>query len=184
MSALLQNDAVRLARRYDTIVIVSAAEQVLNGLPSVLPIPDVVYCVRAGQTPIAQLKRALEDIERTGGRIRGIVLWNAPDPILAGSGRPSNRGAGARDAVIRRLPDVCDRRSVVLDGGRSLACQRPNARQRIDLRRRLVVSDAHDAREAQRVARLVTRRALDDVERDLENDFRTDGVVATESFWS
>jgi Mrp family chromosome partitioning ATPase len=83
VSALLQNDAVRLARRYDTIVIVSAAEQVRNGLPSVLPIPDVIYCVRAGHTPIAQLRRALEDTERTGGRIRGIVLWNAPDPILA-----------------------------------------------------------------------------------------------------
>jgi Mrp family chromosome partitioning ATPase len=83
ISALLQNDAVRLARRYDTIVIVSAAEQVINGLPSVLPIPDVIYCVRTGHTPIAQLRRALEDTERTGGRIRGIVLWNAPDPILA-----------------------------------------------------------------------------------------------------
>ena len=83
VSALLQNDAVRLARRYDTIVIVSAAEQVLNGLPSVLPIPDVIYCVRTGHTPVAHLKRALEDTERTGGRMRGIVLWNAPDPILA-----------------------------------------------------------------------------------------------------
>jgi len=83
VSALLQSDASRLARRYDTIVLVSSAEQVLSGLPSVLPIPDVVYCVRAGQTPIAQLKRALEDIERTGGRIRGIVLWNAPDPVLS-----------------------------------------------------------------------------------------------------
>jgi Mrp family chromosome partitioning ATPase len=83
VSALLQSDASRLARRYDTIVLVSAAEQVLSGLPSVLPIPDVVYCVRAGQTPIAQLKRALDDIERTGGRIRGIVLWNAPDPVLS-----------------------------------------------------------------------------------------------------
>lgn len=83
VSALLQSDASRLARRYDTIVLVSSAEQVLSGLPSVLPIPDVVYCVRAGQTSIAQLKRALEDIERTGGRIRGIVLWNAPDPILS-----------------------------------------------------------------------------------------------------
>jgi hypothetical protein len=83
VSALLQSDASRLARRYDTIAIVSSAEQVLSGLPSVLPIPDVVYCVRAGQTPIAQLKRALDDIERTGGRIRGIVLWNAPDPVLS-----------------------------------------------------------------------------------------------------
>jgi hypothetical protein len=83
VSTLLQNDAGRLARRYDTIVIVSGAEQVLNGLPSVLPIPDVIYCVRTGQTPIAQLRRALDDIERTGGRIRGIVLWNAPDPVLS-----------------------------------------------------------------------------------------------------
>jgi Mrp family chromosome partitioning ATPase len=83
LSTLLQNDAIRLARRYDTIVIVSAAEQVVNGLPSVLPIPDVIYCVRTGHTPIARLRRALEDTERTGGRIRGIVLWNAPDPILA-----------------------------------------------------------------------------------------------------
>jgi tyrosine-protein kinase Etk/Wzc len=83
VSALLQNDASRLARRYDAIVLVSAAEQVLNGLPSVLPVPDVVYCVRAGQTPVAQLRRALEDIERTGGRMRGIVLWNAPDPVLS-----------------------------------------------------------------------------------------------------
>ncbi|HKH90629.1 MAG TPA: hypothetical protein VKA54_02435 [Gemmatimonadaceae bacterium] len=83
ISTLLQNDAGRLARRYDTIVIVSAAEQVLNGLPSVLPIPDVIYCVRAGQTPIAHLRRALDDIERTGGRIRGIVLWNALDPVLS-----------------------------------------------------------------------------------------------------
>ncbi|HET9798354.1 MAG TPA: hypothetical protein VFP90_10210 [Gemmatimonadaceae bacterium] len=83
VSALLQNDASRLARRYDAIVLVSAAEQVLNGLPSVLPVPDVVYCVRAGQTPVAQLRRALDDIERTGGRMRGIVLWNAPDPVLS-----------------------------------------------------------------------------------------------------
>jgi Mrp family chromosome partitioning ATPase len=83
VSALLQHDAERLARRYDAIVLVSAAEQVQNGLPSVLPIPDVVYCVRAGQTPIAVLRRALDDIERTGGRMRGIVLWRAPDPILS-----------------------------------------------------------------------------------------------------
>jgi len=82
VKALLERDANRLARRYDAIVLVSAAEQVAKGLPSALPIPDVVYCVRAGQTPIAHLKRAIEEIETTGGRVRGIVLWNAPDPTL------------------------------------------------------------------------------------------------------
>jgi len=83
VSELLRRDANRLARRYDAIVLVSGAEQVINGLPSALPIPDVVYCVRAGQTSIAALKKALEDIEAAGGRVRGIVLWNAPDPLLA-----------------------------------------------------------------------------------------------------
>jgi Mrp family chromosome partitioning ATPase len=100
VSALLQSDASRLARRYDTIVLVSAAEQVLSGLPSVLPIPDVVYCVRAGQTPIAQLKRALDDIERTGGRIRGIVLWNAPDPVLSEVRPEESRQAAEVPATV------------------------------------------------------------------------------------
>ncbi|MDB4882973.1 MAG: hypothetical protein JWL95_1739 [Gemmatimonadetes bacterium] len=92
VSALLQRDASRLARRYDAIVLVSAVDQVLNGLPSAMPIPDVVYCARAGHTSIAQLKRALEEIESAGGRMRGIVLWNAPDPILSEL-RPTERQA-------------------------------------------------------------------------------------------
>jgi Mrp family chromosome partitioning ATPase len=90
VSALLQRDATRLARRYDAIVLVSSIDQVLKGLPTALPIPDVVYCVRAGHTSIAQLKRALEDIEEAGGRMRGIVLWNAPEPLLA-ENRPAER---------------------------------------------------------------------------------------------
>jgi hypothetical protein len=83
VSELFQRDANRLARRYDAIVLVSTLEQVKSGLSAALPIPDVIYCVRAGQTPIAQLRRALEEIEGAGGRMRGIVLWNAPDPALS-----------------------------------------------------------------------------------------------------
>jgi hypothetical protein len=99
VSALLQRDATRLARRYDAIVLVSSIDQVLQGLPTALPIPDVVYCARAGHTSIAQLKRALEDIEDAGGRMRGIVLWNAPEPLLA-EARPVERQAEqARVAV-------------------------------------------------------------------------------------
>jgi Mrp family chromosome partitioning ATPase len=97
--ALLRRDATRLARRYDAIVLVSAAEQVTKGLPAALPIPDVVYCVRAGHTSIAHLKRAIEDIENAGGRMRGIVLWNAPEPVLSEL-RPAEREAEeARVAV-------------------------------------------------------------------------------------
>jgi MinD-like ATPase involved in chromosome partitioning or flagellar assembly len=83
VSALFRRDASRLARRYDAIVLVSSLDQVRQGLPSALPIPDVIYCARAGQTSVAELKHALEDVERAGGRMRGIVLWNALDPILS-----------------------------------------------------------------------------------------------------
>ncbi len=81
--ALLKKDSARLARQYDAIVLVSSFEQVTAGLPTALPIPDVLYCVRTGQTPIADLKKAVEAIEQTGARTRGIVLWNAIDPVLA-----------------------------------------------------------------------------------------------------
>jgi hypothetical protein len=81
--SLLQRHAARLSRRYDAIVLVSSPDQVTQGLPAALPIPDVIYCARVGQTPIADLKKTLEEIERAGGRLRGIVLWNAPDPALA-----------------------------------------------------------------------------------------------------
>jgi hypothetical protein len=78
VSALLQSDASRLARRYDAIVLVSAAEQVLNGLPSVLPVPDVVYCVRTGQTPVAQLRRGHEVKQSTGGSQGGVGVLKSP----------------------------------------------------------------------------------------------------------
>lgn len=79
---LLSRDIARLSRRYDAVVLVSAPDQVSMGLPTALPIPDVVYCARTGQTPVAELKKALEDIELAGCRVRGVVLWDAPDPAL------------------------------------------------------------------------------------------------------
>lgn len=82
IKALLQRDILRLSRRYDAIVLVSAPDQVEQGIPSALPIPDVVFCARVGQTPMADLKKALGEIEAAGGRVRGLVLWNAPDPAL------------------------------------------------------------------------------------------------------
>ena len=80
---LLHRDATRLTRQYDAIVLVSAIEQVVAGLASAMPVPDVLYGVRVGRTPVAELKRAIEKIEQSGAHARGIVLWNAPDPILA-----------------------------------------------------------------------------------------------------
>jgi Mrp family chromosome partitioning ATPase len=82
ITALLRRDGARLARRYDAIVLVSAPSQVSLGLAAALPIPDVIYCARAGQTPIAELQKAVVAVIAGGGNMRGIVLWDAPDPTL------------------------------------------------------------------------------------------------------
>jgi Mrp family chromosome partitioning ATPase len=82
ITALLQRDGSRLSRRYDAIVLVSALEQASLGLPSSLPIADVIYCARAGKTVIAELKKSVEEIARAGSNLRGIVLWSAADPVL------------------------------------------------------------------------------------------------------
>jgi hypothetical protein len=86
LTELLRRDIARLSRRYDAIVFVSSPNQVTEGLPAVLPIPDVVFCARTSQTPIADLKRSIEEIERAGGRMRGVVLWDAADPALMEQG--------------------------------------------------------------------------------------------------
>ena len=62
---------------------VSALDQAVAGVSAALPVPDVLYCVRAGQTPIAELKQHIEEIQTTGAQVRGVVFWNAPDPQLA-----------------------------------------------------------------------------------------------------
>jgi Mrp family chromosome partitioning ATPase len=81
--ALLQRDITRLSKRYDAIILVSSLEQVLAGFSTALPIPDVLFCARAGQTSIASVKRTIADIAATGAHPRGIVMWDAIDPALA-----------------------------------------------------------------------------------------------------
>ena len=83
LTAILHRDVETLSRRYDAIVVVSALDQSIAGVSAALPVPDVLYCVRAGQTPIAELKRHIEEIQTTGAQVRGVVFWNAPDPQLA-----------------------------------------------------------------------------------------------------
>lgn len=83
VSELLQRESARLVKRYDAIVVVSSPEQVIAGVPSALPVADVVYCVRAGHTSIEDLKQAVASIQESGSNVRGLVLWNAPQPVLA-----------------------------------------------------------------------------------------------------
>jgi hypothetical protein len=83
--SMFQRDSARLSRRYDAIVLVSSVDQVTGGLSMALPISDVLYCARVGRTPLAQLKQDLDDIRASGANLRGIVLWAAPEPALAGA---------------------------------------------------------------------------------------------------
>ncbi|MEO5816583.1 MAG: hypothetical protein ABIT20_15020 [Gemmatimonadaceae bacterium] len=83
VKTLLERDMTRLSKRYDAIILVSSLEQVLAGLPTSLPIADVLFCARAGQTSIADARRTIKDIAATGAHPRGIVLWDAIDPALA-----------------------------------------------------------------------------------------------------
>ena len=82
LKGVLERNGIRLSRRYDALVMVSSEEQVREGIATALPIPDVVYCARVGVTTLAQLKQSIDAITQTGANVRGIVLWNAPDPNL------------------------------------------------------------------------------------------------------
>lgn len=95
VSDLLRRDAARLARHYDTIVIVASKELTLSGLPGVLPKHDVLYCARLGYTRHADLKKALQGIRLAGGNPLGIVLWDDAEPAPL---TPAEIAAGTRHA--------------------------------------------------------------------------------------
>lgn len=95
VSDLLRRDAGRLARHYDTVVIVASKELTLSGLPGVLPMHDVIYCARLGYTRHADLKAAIQSIRLAGGNPLGIVLWDDVEPVPL---TPAEIAAGVRHA--------------------------------------------------------------------------------------
>src|SRR5262245_20056437 len=82
VTELFREEAARLARHYEAIVIVAPLEQATAGLPSVFPIPDAILCARVGYTRIANVQKALDGIRNAGGNPVGVVLWNALPPAL------------------------------------------------------------------------------------------------------
>jgi len=79
---LLRGDAMRLARYYDAVFLVTSPPLLVAGLPPALPSTDIIYCVQPGITPLKQLKAQLNAIRDAGGTIRGLILWNAERPLL------------------------------------------------------------------------------------------------------
>jgi Mrp family chromosome partitioning ATPase len=92
VSETLRRDAARLARHYDTVLVVASREQTLSGLPAVLPMQNVLYCARIGHTRFSDLTSALDGIRKAGGNPIGVVLWDdvlpavlTPEELAAGS---------------------------------------------------------------------------------------------------
>jgi len=88
VSDLLRRDAARLARHYDTIVIVASKDATFSGLPGALPMHDVIYCARLGVTRHADLKKAIQSIRLAGGNPLGIVLWDDIEPVAIAPSEP------------------------------------------------------------------------------------------------
>jgi hypothetical protein len=85
VSDLLRRDAARMARHYDTIVIVASSDATFSGLPGALPMHDVIYCARLGITRHADLRKAIQSVRLGGGNPLGIVLWNDVEPMAVAS---------------------------------------------------------------------------------------------------
>jgi Mrp family chromosome partitioning ATPase len=82
ITAVFRQEAARLARHYEAIVVVAPLDHAKGGLPGAFPIPDTILCARVGQTRIADVQRALDSIRAAGGNPVGLVLWDAPAPSL------------------------------------------------------------------------------------------------------
>ncbi len=77
-----RDELARIARRYDFCVI-GAPGNVLDAPEhALLPLTDVLLCVRVAQTSIATLAALNESARQAGVRLRGIVLWRGESPAL------------------------------------------------------------------------------------------------------
>jgi tyrosine-protein kinase Etk/Wzc len=101
--ALFQQEAPRLARHYEAIVIAAALEHAVGGLPGALPIPDAVVCARVGYTRIADVQTALDGLRTAGGRSIGVVLWDAPLPELPSPSRIARAQRPLNTPVMQSL---------------------------------------------------------------------------------
>ncbi|HVX40493.1 MAG TPA: hypothetical protein VHB25_13055 [Gemmatimonadaceae bacterium] len=100
---LLRSDGARLARHYDAIVVVATTAQTAAGVPGALPIADTIVCARVGHTRVHELQTAIDAIRLAGGNPAGIVLWNAPAPVLPSSERIARAPRPVRTAEMRAL---------------------------------------------------------------------------------
>lgn len=103
VTELLRQEAPRLLRHYEAVIVVTSLETAAGGLPGVLPIPDTVICARVGHTRIADVNLAIDKIRQTGGKPLGIVLWDAMPPSLPSPERIARSPRPVRTAEMRAM---------------------------------------------------------------------------------
>jgi Mrp family chromosome partitioning ATPase len=72
----------RLARRYDTVVLSAPWLREVPIEITVSASPAIVIVARLGRTTAVGLRRLVTSVREAGGNIRGIVAWDAPDPVI------------------------------------------------------------------------------------------------------
>jgi hypothetical protein len=82
LATLLRTNVARLSRRYDTIVTVMSNEQATGGLATEMPTAKLVYCVRLGETRVADLRKAIEAVRLAGVQPLGLIVWGTDSPVL------------------------------------------------------------------------------------------------------
>lgn len=103
LTEMLRQEAPRLLRHYEAVVIVTSLEDAAAGLSAALPIPDTVLCARVGYTRIADLNLAIDRIRAAGGNPLGIVLWDAVPPALPSPQRIARSPRPVRTAEMRAM---------------------------------------------------------------------------------
>jgi tyrosine-protein kinase Etk/Wzc len=76
----LRADLIRLAGRYELIVVAAPAGVTQVGPDSILPMTDALLSARIAYTTLERLQASVSTLLGSGLQIRGIVLWDADRP--------------------------------------------------------------------------------------------------------
>jgi Mrp family chromosome partitioning ATPase len=99
----LRQAITHLARRYDTVVLSAPWLREVPLERTVSAVPGIVIVARTGRTTAIGLKRLVAAIAEAGGSVRGVVAWEAPDPVIPFlSEVPERTSLLPRYAALRR----------------------------------------------------------------------------------
>jgi Mrp family chromosome partitioning ATPase len=71
----------RFRRRYESVVLSASTLEPGTVTAAAGAVGEVVICVRRGRSTHASLRATIAALDASGARVRGVVLWDRPDPI-------------------------------------------------------------------------------------------------------